>query len=367
MRLFHWERTVHTELSLSLAVRAGASNNLRHLIRPVQIGETVRFDCGQHNTALYQWSVRYPATSEERPINLILNHRMRTLHGRTLSISNVQVDDSGNYTCQATNLEPIEFELKVYESNASRPECKQSYLAATALRYALTTAALIVLCSALFSSVPPCTVRLCSVLCVHAGVPLRWLEPDARKSEVIVQEGQNARFGCQATGYPDPHVFWTHAGRAVDKYDDHFQVTLANVKVADAGEWSCTVRTECPGRPILRISNSFQLIVSSASTYLLSLSVAFLGGRSRPPVSSPSAYCVLCACCALAAARRRAVPFNSQLNPLFPNTRTFYDSTSNAKTNERTPSRNRNRMPRGCAAVVVLVAVALEAGGRQLT
>lgn len=165
MRLFHWERTVHTELSLSLAVRAGASNNLRHLIRPVQIGETVRFDCGQHNTALYQWSVRYPATSEERPINLILNHRMRTLHGRTLSISNVQVDDSGNYTCQATNLEPIEFELKVYESNASRPECKQSYLAATALRYALTTAALIVLCSALFCSSVYCTVRLCARRC----------------------------------------------------------------------------------------------------------------------------------------------------------------------------------------------------------
>ena len=69
--------------------------------------------------------------------------------------------------------------------------------------------------------------------------------------------------GCRAVGYPDPRVQWKHGNQEFAEHDNQFELTLENVRVEDAGQWSCLVSNECgePGANELRFQ--FQLVVSS--------------------------------------------------------------------------------------------------------
>ena len=92
------------------------------------------------------------------------------------------------------------------------------------------------------------------------------MEPENRKAEVVVQEGQEAVLSCRAVGYPDPRIRWYHGNQVVHLYDNHYELSLEDVKMGDAGQWRCQVSSECNELGARELRFLFQLVVSS--TYL---------------------------------------------------------------------------------------------------
>ena len=102
-----------------------------HRMRPVEMGDTARFECSVRNAAFYRWSVRF-ASAPSRAVlcSKLIDARLSGADQRILQIARVELDDAGNYTCEAVSgatgqSEPITFELNVYHprnANASRPD-----------------------------------------------------------------------------------------------------------------------------------------------------------------------------------------------------------------------------------------------------
>ena len=98
-------------------------------MRPVAVGGTARLECSVENVAFYTWSVRLQGRSGSVDLRKLVDVRLSGADQQVLQIINVDLDDSGNYTCEpvsgaTTKSEPITFELIVFDplliTNASR-------------------------------------------------------------------------------------------------------------------------------------------------------------------------------------------------------------------------------------------------------
>ena len=80
---------------------------------------------------------------------------------------------------------------------------------------------------------------------------------------VKVKEYQEAKLSCNAVGYPDPSVWWSHDYQIESKYDNQFELTLENVRMEDDGMWACHVSNGCNESSEDQLLSLFQLVVSS--------------------------------------------------------------------------------------------------------
>lgn len=116
-----------------------------HRMRPVAVDGTALLECSVENAAFYTWRVRLQGRSGSVDLRKLLDMRLTGADERILQIRNVELDDSGNYTCEpvsgaTTKSEPITFELIVFDplldTNASRVDprrCTCSIVYDTAL------------------------------------------------------------------------------------------------------------------------------------------------------------------------------------------------------------------------------------------
>ena len=82
-------------------------------------------------------------------------------------------------------------------------------------------------------------------MCVFSAKPKFIQQPE----DLIVNEGQSAKFTCTADGEPPPTVFWQREGKATmffpDRRHDRFYVTkfgdltISNVREEDEGGYIC--------------------------------------------------------------------------------------------------------------------------------
>ena len=63
-------------------------------------------------------------------------------------------------------------------------------------------------------------------------------------SVVTVQQGQNIKLQCLATGYPSPIITWSRIDGALEsgKVNANGSLVLENVKKGDSGQYMCTAK-----------------------------------------------------------------------------------------------------------------------------
>ena len=61
---------------------------------------------------------------------------------------------------------------------------------------------------------------------------------------VTVQQGQNIKLQCLATGYPSPTITWSRTDGVLEsgKVNANGSLVLENVKKGDSGQYMCTAK-----------------------------------------------------------------------------------------------------------------------------